>query len=119
MGPEVLSNDGQGGMVNPDTVEDSSGMTRSTANSVAISEDRGKDDRVSIGSRPDSGAISANDSHPMEPFQNISESVPAALQLQPNDLQLLREKERLSCYNDDVTTNDVNTDDVTNFNKTA
>ena len=87
MGPEALSNDSQG--VNPDTVEDSSGMTRSTAN---FSEDRGKDDRVSIGSRPDSGAIS-NGSHPMEQFQNISESVPAALQLEPDVLQSLQDKD--------------------------
>ena len=87
MGPEGLSGDGQG--VNQDIVEDSSGMTRSTAN---FSEDRGRDDRVSIGSRPDSGAISANDSHPMEQFQNISESVPNTLQLEPNVLQSLQEK---------------------------
>ena len=87
MGPEALSSDGQG--VNQDVIEDSSGMTRSTVN---FSEDRGKDDRVSIGSRPDSGAISANESHPMEPFQNISESVPNTLQLEPDVLQSLQEK---------------------------
>ena len=82
MGPEAIT-------VNQDIVEDSSGMTRSTAN---FSEDRGRDDRVSVGSRPDSGAISANESHPMEPFQNISESVPNTLQLEPDVLQSLQEK---------------------------
>ena len=77
MGPEAIT-------VNQDIIEDSSGMTRSTAN---FSEDR-----VSVGSRPDSGAISANESHPMEPFQNISESVPNTLQLEPDVLQSLQEK---------------------------
>ena len=87
MGPEALSSDVQG--IDQHNVEDSSGMTRSTTN---FSEDRGKDDRVSIGSRPDSGAISPNEGHPMEPFQNISESVPNTLQLEPDVLQSLQEK---------------------------
>ena len=87
MGPEALSSDGQG--IDQHNVEDSSGMTRSITN---FSEDRGKDDRVSIGSRPDSGAISPNESHPMEPFQNISESVPNTLQLEPDVLQSLQQK---------------------------